>query len=91
MIKLMRFEMTKIVKSNFFRIILLGFCIFIVAYYVFIYLNTMRVEDLIVDAESTVQWHNDYLDRLRDSLDASDEQGKKQIENDLEFWEEQAQ
>ena len=56
MIKLIQFEMTKIVKSNFFRIILLGFCIFIVAYYVFIYLNTMRVEDLIVDAESTVQY-----------------------------------
>ena len=47
MIKLIQFEMKKIVKSNFFRIILLGFCIFIVAYYVFIYLNTMRVEDLI--------------------------------------------
>ena len=88
MIKLIQFEMKKIVKSNFFRIILLGFCIFIVAYYVFIYLNTMRVEDLIVEAESTVQSNNENLERLRDSLDASDEQGKKQIESDLEFWEE---
>ena len=88
MIKLIQFEMKKIVKSNFFRIILLGFCIFIVAYYVFIYLNTMRVEDLIVEAESTVQRNNENLERLSDSLDASDEQGKKQIESELEFWEE---
>ena len=68
MIKLMQFEMKKIVKSNFFRIILLGFCIFIVAYYVFIYLNTMRVEDLIVEAERTVQFNNENLKDLRDSL-----------------------
>jgi len=80
--------MKKIAKSNFFRIILLGFCIFIVAYYVFINLNTMRVEDLIVEAESTVQSNNENLERLRDSLDESDEQGKKQIESELEFWEE---
>ncbi len=78
--------MTKIIKSNFFRMILLGFCIFIVAYYVFINLNTIRVEDLIVDAESTVQSNNENLERLRESLDASDEQGKKQIEDELEFW-----
>ena len=65
MIKLIQFEMKKIVKSNFFRIILLGFCIFIVAYYVFIYLNTMRVEDLIAEAERTVQSNNENLERLR--------------------------
>ena len=86
MIRLIQFELKKMFRSNFFRIMLLAFCIFLVAYYVFVNLNTTRVEELITDAERTVQISTENLEQLRESLDSSDGNEKKQIEDDLEFW-----
>ena len=85
--KLIQFEMTKIIRSNFFRIMLLALCTFIVAYYAFVYMNTTRVEEVITEEEEHVQMSNEQLQLLRESLDSSDGNEKKRIENELEFSE----
>ena len=88
MIRLIQFEMKKVFTSNLFRIMLLAFCFFIIAYYIFVHINTVKVEELISEKESDIHRNQQAIQRIKDSIDSSDSNSKKGLESDLEFQEE---
>ena len=88
MIRLIQFEMKKVFTSNLFRILLLAFCVFIIAYYIFVHINTVKVEELISEKESDIHRNQIATQRIKDSIESSDSNSKKGLESDLEFQEE---
>ncbi|MBP1970006.1 hypothetical protein J2Z83_002114 [Virgibacillus natechei] len=87
MINMFLFELKKIVKSTFFFIMLLLFCLFIVGYYVFVYINTVRADELITEIESSVHIREENIEELKD-LNSDDENGDSQLEQEIQFSEE---
>ena len=86
-IRLIQFEMKKVFTSNLFRILLLAFCFFIIAYYIFVLINTVKVEELIAEKESDIHRNQIATQQIKDSIDSSDSNSKKGLESELEFQE----
>ena len=91
MLPLIQFEAIKSVKSTFFRIVFLAFIAFIIAYYVFFYMNTMRVDDLLAEAEAQLFKVQSQLEDLEakvaaGQLDKDSKEYKEGKRNLEEFW-----
>lgn len=91
MLRLIQFEAIKAFKSMFFKVILLAFTIFIIAYYAYVYMNTTRVEDLLAEAEEILFRNQGHLEDLEASVAAGkldkDSKEYKDRKRDLEeFW-----
>ena len=87
MIRLIQFEMNKAFRATFFRIMLLALLLFIIAYYVFVYINTIRTDDLVWEWESLMHGFHQQIEELYDSIDSSDVEVDHGVEEDIEFWE----
>lgn len=87
MIRLIQFEMRKLFRSTFFRILLLAFCLFIVVYYVFVHMNTIRTGDLIRETEGNIHRDEQPVQELRDAIDSGEIEEDNQIKEEIELWE----
>lgn len=87
MIRMIQFEMRKLFRSTFFRIMLLALFLLIVVYYVFVHMNTIRTEDLIRETESDIHRDEQPIQELRDAVNSGEIEGNNQIKEDIEFWE----
>ncbi|MFS0690236.1 hypothetical protein AB1K89_13465 [Sporosarcina sp. 179-K 8C2 HS] len=91
MLRLIQFEAIKAFKSMFFKVILLAFTIFIIAYYAYVYMNTTRVEDLLTESEDSLFRVQSELEELEASVASGkfDKESReyKNRKSDLEdFW-----
>lgn len=68
MLNLIQFELTKAIKSKFFQLMILISCIFVLTYFVFIYNNTIRVNDLLAESEAKIINVTNELTELEESI-----------------------
>lgn len=68
MLNLIQFELTKAIKSKFFQLMILIYCIFVLTYFVFIYTNTIRVNDLLAESEAKIINVTNELTELEESI-----------------------
>lgn len=69
MIRLFQFEISKILKSKFFRILSFILFLCLIAYYVFVHINTVRVEEVVRDLENTIKMTEQQLQSMDDEDD----------------------
>lgn len=86
MIRLIQFEMKKLFKSNFFRIMLLVFCLFIVVFYVFVHINTTKVEEVISEWKFNVHLWQSWVDDMVDSIDSGEVQEDKMMIREIDRY-----
>ena len=86
MIRLIQFEMKKLFKSNFFRIMLLVFCLFIVVFYVFVHINTTKVEEVISEWKFNVHLWQGWVDDMVDSIDSGEVQEDKMMIREIDRY-----
>ena len=91
MLRLIQFEAIKAFKSTFFKVVLLAFTVFIIAYYAYVYMNTTRIEELQTEAEGGLFRVQSELVELEASVAAGkldrDSREYKDRKSDLEeFW-----
>ncbi|SET83177.1 ABC-type transport system involved in multi-copper enzyme maturation, permease component [Oceanobacillus limi] len=82
MINIFLFEMKKIVKSSFFIIALLLLSLFILGYYIFVHMNTVRSDEIVAEIDSRVHTQEKHLQELYDVADEAENQ------DDIHFQEE---
>lgn len=87
MIRLIQFEMRKLFRATFFQILLLAFFLFIVVYFVFVHMNTIRTEDLIRETEGNIHFEEQHVQELKDAIDSGEIETDDQIKDDIDFWE----
>lgn len=68
MLNLIQFELTKLMKSKFFQLMLLISSIFVLTYFVFIYTNTIRANDLQAESEAKIINVSNVLAELEESI-----------------------
>lgn len=87
--RLIQFEIIKVFKSTFFRLLMLGFLLLLVMYYIYIYINTTRLEDITQSLEATIKTTESYIQQIEDQLkESNDESESSALRSDLEFWQE---
>lgn len=86
MIGLLRFEMSKIFKAKLFRILTLIFLLFMIAYYAFVYINTIRVEEIVLEMEDRVHSSQEQLQEMKDAIDVEEGDGDSGMQQELEFF-----
>lgn len=91
MFRLTLFEMKKIGKSNFSRILMLALLLFFIGYYVFIYINTIRVEDEIQVLKNDIQLTEQQLAELYKALETADDAEAAELNGNIDFYEEWAE
>ena len=88
MLRLIQFEAIKAFKSTFFKVVLLAFTVFIIAYFAYVYMNTTRVEELQTEAEGRLFRVKSELEELGTSVAAGkldrDSKEYKERKSDLE-------
>lgn len=88
MLKLVRFEIKKIWNTTFFRILLVVMLLFFAGYYVFVYNNTTRLEDVTKPLEDALQPMELSLEENKKALELAEEDiEKKELEETIEFEE----
>lgn len=87
MLKIILFEVKKIMRSNYFYILLAIFALLLVGYYTFVYHHTVRVEELIVDYENRVHIQEEHIENIRDEIESSENVEKYQLQRNLEIAE----
>lgn len=85
MIKLTLFEMKKVFKSTSFRFMLFFISLLLIGYYVFVYIHTVRTNDLVAEYENRVHQLEEHLGELRNSL--SNDKENKELIKEIEFQE----
>ena len=78
--------MKKVFKATFFRIMLLALLLFIFAYYVFVYINTIRTKDVVFERESLLLVIHQHIEELHDLLDLSEVEKNRGIMEEIELW-----
>ncbi|WP_196493822.1 ABC transporter permease [Ornithinibacillus caprae] len=87
MLRLIQFEIIKICKSTFFRIMMIGFLLFILTYFTYVYINTVRADDLIINLESMMFTQEQHLQELYDVLESNEGESDRETEQSIETWE----
>ncbi|MFS0674667.1 ABC transporter permease [Ornithinibacillus sp. 179-J 7C1 HS] len=87
MLKLILFEIKKVWNTTFFRILLVALLVFFIAYYVFVYVNTTRVEDEIKPLKEDIQSTEQALAEERIALESAEGSEVEAIEESIEFYE----
>ncbi|WP_042144452.1 ABC transporter permease [Paucisalibacillus sp. EB02] len=88
MFKLVRFEIKKIWNTTFFRLFLVAMVLFFVGYYVFVYINTTRLEDVTKPLEDVLQTLELGLEENKQALESAKEELEiKELEETIEFEE----
>ncbi len=72
-------------NTTFFRILLVALLIFSIAYYVFIYMNTTRVEDEIKPIKEDIQRTELTIEENKLALESAEDTEIEEIEGTLEF------
>ncbi|MEN2767608.1 ABC transporter permease [Ornithinibacillus xuwenensis] len=85
MLKLILFEIKKVWNTTFFRILLVALLVFIIGYYVFVYVNTTRVEDVIKPLKDDIQITEQAIEEDRNALEFADESDVRELEESIEF------
>ncbi|SHF71172.1 ABC transporter permease [Ornithinibacillus halophilus] len=85
MLKLIVFEMKKIVNSSFFRILMIVFLLFFLAYYVYVYINTERVEDEIRNLETMIQTFEQFIQEKEIALESAEGAEAANIQSEIDF------
>ncbi|WOV87783.1 ABC transporter permease subunit [Sporosarcina oncorhynchi] len=91
MLPLIQFEAIKTVKSTFFKVVLLALTAFIIGYYVFVYMNTTRAEDLLAEADEWLFMTQSQLEELESAAasgqrDKDSKEYKEEKQMLEEFW-----
>lgn len=91
MLPLIQFEAIKTIRSTFFKVVLLALAACIVAYYVFIHMNTTRVEELLKQADEWLFTTQSQLEELESAvasghMDKNSKEYKEEKKSLEEFW-----
>jgi ABC-type transport system involved in multi-copper enzyme maturation permease subunit len=86
MFRLIQFEIKKLFKLIFFRIILMALLLFFLAYYVFIYINTVSSDDEITKLESSIQKQAQSLAEREEKLETAEGGEAAEIQREIDFW-----
>ena len=64
--------MLKMFRSNFFRIVAFALFIFLLIYYTFVYINTVRIEEVISETENALYYYQSEIDTLNAAIDSGE-------------------
>lgn len=85
LLKLIIFEIKKLWNTIFFRILLVVLLVFFIAYYVFVYINTTRVEDEISPVKEEIQITEQRLEENRRALESAEGAKAMELQSSIEF------
>ncbi|WP_100011845.1 ABC transporter permease [Lentibacillus sediminis] len=85
MINLILFEIRKVFKSTFFRILMLAFLLFLITYYILVYTNTVHVENEVQQMEEFTDRQEQDLQEKRELLESAEGTEAEQLEEQIEF------
>jgi ABC-type transport system involved in multi-copper enzyme maturation permease subunit len=72
LLTIIRFELKKMAKSNFYRALLIGCLIFILSYYIYVHIHTMHTDDLILENEADISMIQSEINSVEDSIEAGE-------------------
>ncbi|MFD2043270.1 ABC transporter permease [Ornithinibacillus salinisoli] len=87
MLRLIQFEIIKVFKSIFFQIIMIGLLFFILSYYTYVYINTVRADDIIINLENQIFTQEQQIQELYDVLESNEDGSDRETEQSIETWE----
>ncbi|GAQ17284.1 ABC transporter, permease component [Oceanobacillus picturae] len=90
MFTIIRFELKKMAKSTFFRVLLIGCLLFILSYYIYVHIHTMHTDDLILENEADISRIQSEINSIEDSIEAGElEAEEKETSDRLDFLKEE--
>ena len=82
---LIQFEMKKVFRSTFFRLMMLVFCLFLLAYYIYVYANTTRAGEVMLEHEDRIHPEEQFLQEMKDLIDSGEVIPDKMMKLDMEI------
>ncbi|WP_121640566.1 ABC transporter permease [Virgibacillus sp. Bac330] len=88
MLKIWLFEMKKITKSLFIFIMLVLLIFIILGYFVFVYVNTVRTDDIIMEIKDRVHLQEQHLEDLNQLDNQEEGQNNTGLKEEIDFQKE---
>ncbi|WP_042225099.1 ABC transporter permease [Oceanobacillus manasiensis] len=86
MLTIIRFELKKMARSTFFRVLLIGCLLFILSYYIYVHIHTLHTDDLILENEADISRMQSEINNIEVAIEAGELDAEdKETAGNLEF------